>query len=149
MEIKKILWPTDLSGNAEKAQETVDSLAEKYEAEVHVLYVMEDPAIHEPWYGDFTREHIERIQAWERDRANERLAEVCDKALKGCRNVSREIALGNPAEEILKFAERENIDLVVMTSRGRTGTFPFGSVTEKVVKNAPVPVFTVPVGPSA
>ena len=148
MEIKKILWPTDLSGNAEKAQETVDSLAGKYQAEVHVLYVMEDPAIHEPWYGDFDREHIEKIQAWEREKANKRLDEVCDKALKGCPAFFKEIALGDPAEEILKTAEREKVDLVVMTTRGRTGSFPFGSVAEKVVKNGSVPVLTVPIHPT-
>lgn len=146
MEIKKILWPTDLSGNAEKAQGVVDSLADRYQAEVQVLYVMEDPAIHEPWYGEFDREHIERIQSWERDKAGKRLEEVCNKALKGCPNLHKEIALGDPAEEILKAADREKADLVVMTTRGRTGSFPFGSVTEKVVKNASVPVLTVPVG---
>ncbi|MCF8061913.1 MAG: universal stress protein [Deltaproteobacteria bacterium] len=149
MEIKKILWPTDLSGNAGKAQGAVDSLAEKYQAEVHVLYVMEDPAIHEPWYGDFDREHIEKIQAWEREQAKKRLDEVCDKALKGCSALFKEIALGDPAEEILKVIERENVDLVVMTARGRTGSFPFGSVTEKVVKNASIPVLTIPIaGPA-
>lgn len=145
MDIKKILWPTDLSGNAEKAQETVDSLAEKYQAEVHVLYVMEDPAIHEPWYGEFNPEHIERIQDWERTQANQRLDEVCEKALKGCPAFFKEIALGDPAEEILNTIERKQADLVVMTTRGRSGRFQFGSVTEKVVKNAPVPVLSIPV----
>jgi nucleotide-binding universal stress UspA family protein len=149
MDIKKILWPTDLSGNAEKAQETVDFLAETHQAEVHVLYVMEDPAIHEPWYGDFDPEHIEKIQAWERDKAQKRLDEVCSRALKGCTAFFKEIALGDPGEEILKVAEREKADLVVMTTRGRTGSFPFGSVAEKVVKNASVPVLTVPIHPSA
>ncbi len=144
MDIKRILWPTDLSGNAEKAQDTVDSLAEKYQAEVHVLYVMEDPAIHEPWYGEFNSEHIERMQDWERERANQRLDEVCEKALKGCPAFFKEVALGDPAEEILNAVERVRADLVVMATRGRTGRFQFGGVTEKVVKNAPVPVLSVP-----
>jgi len=145
MDIRKILWPTDLSGNAQEAQETVDALAEKHQAEVHVLYVMEDPAIHEPWYGDFDRDHIEKIQAWERDKAGQRLDDVCNRALKGCPAFFKKIALGDPAEEILKAAEREKVDLVVMTTRGRTGSFPFGSVAEKVVKNASIPVLTVPI----
>lgn len=144
MEIKKILWPTDLSGNAEKARETVESLADKYKAEVHVLYVMEDPAIHEPWYGEFNRAHIDKIQDWEREQANKRLDEVCEKSLKGCPAAFKKIALGDPAEEILKAAEAEKADLVVMATRGRSGRFQFGSVAEKVMKNSSAPVIIVP-----
>lgn len=52
MEIKKILWPTDFSANAEKALGYVTSLGEKYQMDVHVLYVIEDLAHqNEPWYG--------------------------------------------------------------------------------------------------
>ena len=52
MEVKKILWPTDLSPNAEKALDYVTSFGEKYQTEVHVLYVIEELGHHEPWYGD-------------------------------------------------------------------------------------------------
>ena len=47
MDIKKILWPTDFSNIAEKALPHVKSLTEKYGAEVHVLYVIEDTAHHD------------------------------------------------------------------------------------------------------
>ena len=40
MEMKKILWPTDFSENAESALPYVESLGEKYQTEVHVLYVI-------------------------------------------------------------------------------------------------------------
>jgi nucleotide-binding universal stress UspA family protein len=53
--------------------------------------------------------------------------------------------MGDPAEEILKLAEKEEVDMVVMASHGRKGRFHFGSVAEKVVKNASVPVVTVPI----
>ncbi|MEE9495794.1 MAG: universal stress protein, partial [Desulfobacterales bacterium] len=53
MEVKKILWPTDFSNSAEKALPYVTSLTQKYQAEIHVLYVIEDIAHHESWYGDF------------------------------------------------------------------------------------------------
>ena len=52
--------------------------------------------------------------------------------------------MGDPAQEILKAIEREGIDIVVMATRGAKGKFGFGSVTEKVVKNASVPVVAVP-----
>jgi len=47
MEVTKLLWPTDFSGNAEKALGYVTSLMEKYQTEVHLLYVIEDVAHHE------------------------------------------------------------------------------------------------------
>jgi len=53
MEFKKILCPTDFSRNAQKALPHVKSLTKKYNAEIHVLYVIEDIANHEPWYGEF------------------------------------------------------------------------------------------------
>ena len=144
METKKILWPTDLSNNAEKALPYVQSLGEKYQTEVHVLYVIEELARHEPWYGDFNPSHIEKIHEWEREKAHERLEKICADYLEGCPLYIKHIGIGDPAEEILKMIEKENVDMVVMASKGRKGAFSFGSVSEKIVKNAPVTVITVP-----
>jgi nucleotide-binding universal stress UspA family protein len=146
MEVKKVLWPTDFSENAEKALPYVISLGEKYQTDVHVLYVIEELALHEPWYGDFDQGHIDKIHEWEKKKAEKRLDEVCKSYLNGCPLYKRHIAIGDPAEEILKVAEREEVDMVVIASHGRKGRFHFGSVAEKVVKNSRVPVVTVPVG---
>lgn len=145
MEIKKILWPTDFSNNSEHALPYVASLGEKYATEVHVLYVIPELANHEPWYGEFDRSHIEKIQEWERKTAEKRLDEICEKHLQGCPLYIRHIATGDPADEILRLAHKEKVDVVVMASHGRKGHFHFGSVAEKVVKNAPVPVVTIPI----
>lgn len=145
MEVKKILWPTDFSDNSEHALPYVTSLGEKYETEVHVLYVIPELADHAPWYGVFDRPHIDKIHEWERKTAEKRLNEICEKHLDGCPLYVRHIAMGDPAEEILKLAEKEGMDMVVMASHGRKGHFHFGSVAEKVVKNASVPVITVPI----
>ncbi len=150
MDVKKILWPTDFSKNAAKAQPYVTSLTEKYQTEVHVLYVIEELAYdelayHEPW-GEFDRSQMDKIHEWEEKKAKERLDGICDKYLKGCPLYVRHVATGDPAKEILKFIEKEKVDMVVMASRGRKGYF-FGSVAEKVVKNSPVPVVTIPVSP--
>lgn len=145
MEVKKILWPTDFSNNSEHALPYVTSLGEKYQTEVHVLYVIPELANHEPWYGEFDQSHIDKIQEWERKTAEKRLNEICKKYLSGCPLYVRHIAMGDPAEEILKFVEKEKVDMVVMASHGRKGHFHFGSVAEKVVKNASVPTITVPI----
>ena len=144
MERRKILWPTDFSKNAKKALPYVSSLGEKYQTEVHVIYVIEELGYHESWYGEFDMAHIDKIHAWEKDKAKERLNDICDKHLEGCPLFIKHIAIGDPANEILKLIDKEKVDMVVMASRGQKGHFQFGSVAEKVVKNATVPVVTIP-----
>lgn len=145
MGIKKILWPTDFSGSAATALGQVVSLTEKYQAEVHVLYVIEDLAHHPDWYGAFDETHTERVSEFSMKTARKKLDQVCDKYLNSCPLYIRHVAMGDPAGEILKLIETEKIDIVVMASRGAKGQFPFGSVAEKVVKHSSVPVLTVPV----
>jgi nucleotide-binding universal stress UspA family protein len=55
------------------------------------------------------------------------------------------VVSGNPAEEILSIAEKEEADLIIMGTHGRTGIdrFLFGSVAEKVVKSSHRAVLTV------
>jgi nucleotide-binding universal stress UspA family protein len=55
------------------------------------------------------------------------------------------VVLGDTAEEILKHVQSEGMDLIIMGSHGRKGLDKviFGSVDEKVVKTAPVPVMVV------
>ncbi len=147
MEMKKILWPTDFSRSAEEALPYVASLTDRYQAEIHVLYVIEDVAHHESWYGDFDKTHIDKLLKREEKAAKKRLDQICEKHLEGCPLFHKHIALGDPAQEILKFIDKEKVDMVVMASKGRKGHFPFGSVAEKVVKNSPVPVVTIPIPP--
>jgi nucleotide-binding universal stress UspA family protein len=147
MEIKKVLWPTDFSAIAEKALPHVTSLTQQYQAEIHVLYVIEDIAHHESWYGEFDKTHIDKLMEWADKSGTKRLDQVCEKYLDGCPLYIKHIAVGDPSKEILSLIEKEEIDLVVMASHGHKGNFKFGSVTEKVLKNSPVPVTIVPVDP--
>jgi len=149
MEVKKVLWPTDFSSNAEKALPYVTDLTQKYGAEIHVLYVIEDIAHHESWYGDFDRSRVDKLMEWAEKSATKRLEQVCEKYLNSCPLYVKHIAIGDPAQEILKLIDKEKVDLVVMASHGEKGYFRFGSVTEKVLKNSPVPVTTIPIEPEA
>ena len=145
MEVKKVLWPTDFSSIAEKALPYVTDLTQKYGAEIHVLYVIEDMAHHESWYGDFDRPRVDKLMEWADKSAKKRLDQVCKKYLDSCPLYIKHIAVGDPAQEILKLIDNEGVDLVVMASHGQKGNYRFGSVTEKVMKNSPVPVTTIPV----
>ena len=150
MEIKRILWPTDLSGNAAHALPYVTSVSEKYQAEVHLIFVVEDVHQFDHFYGDaspsFLREFQERIIR----KGGEYLEGICRETLSGCPLYKRHIVVGDPAQEILKCIKEEQMDLVVMAthghgeeSRGAAHHFPFGSVSEKVIRNSPVPVLVI------
>jgi len=145
MEVNKVLWPTDFSSSAEKALPYVTDLTQKYGAEIHVLYVIEDIAHHESWYGDFDKSKVDKLMEWADKSAKKRLEQVCEKYLNSCPLYIKHIAVGDPAQEILKLIDKEGVDMVVMASRGAKGNFRFGSVTEKVLKNSKVPVTTIPV----
>lgn len=144
MEVKRILWPTDLSGRAKHALDYVRSLTERYNAEIHVLYVITDIAHHRGLYGNFEQAHIDRIYAWEEKKAAERLEQICSQELEGCPLYVKHVAVGDPAQEIINTVVREDIDMVVLATRGTGGHFQVGAVADKVVKHSPVPVAMVP-----
>ncbi len=146
MEIKKILWPTDFSKNSNAALPYILSLSEKYDAEIYLLYVAQDLANSIPWYGELKPPHIDKLHEWEIPHAEKKLEKICEKELAGCPMFHKKVIIGDPAEEIVKHVEKEGIDVIVMATRGRTGNFPFGSVTNKVILRSLVPVWTVPPG---
>jgi nucleotide-binding universal stress UspA family protein len=106
--------------------------------------VIEDLTKHKGWYGEFDQERVEKLMNWEQQAAKKKLDQICQNHLQGCPLYIKHIAVGDPAEEILKLVEQEKVDMVVMATRGQEGKFSFGSVAEKVVKNSPVPVVTIP-----
>ncbi len=145
MEIKKILWPTDLSENAVRALPYVISTAEKYQAEIHILYVLKEYVEFGAAYGDTDPEaDYERMRQWERETAENRLNELCDKFLKSCPLFFRHIAVGDPAKKILEFVKKEDVDIVIMASQGTESHFHFGIVADRVLKCSTVPVLMVP-----
>ena len=72
-----------------------------------------------------------------------RLRDLVPEAFRGTWQV--EIAVGRPADTIVRLARERNADLIVMATHGRTGLehVVMGSVAEKVVRLAPCPVLTV------
>jgi nucleotide-binding universal stress UspA family protein len=144
MKVKSILWPTDFSENAAKALPYVNSLSERYGAEVHVLYVLEEMGPFGAWYGEFDPSQAEALLTLQKEKAEAHLQQICENHLERCPLYVRHTAAGDPASEILKLIEKEKPDMVVMSSRGKKARFSFGSVAEKVVRHSPVPVIMVP-----
>ena len=138
----KILFPCDFSRNSSKILPYVLSIAEKYNSQVYILYVDE---LHE-WGGHFIpHPSIETLQKEALKAAEKAMDKICEEQLQSCPNFQRKIVSGEPATEILKLIESEDIDMVVMGTHGRKGMEHaiFGSVAENVVKKSPVPVLVV------
>ncbi len=149
MEVHTILWPTDLSKNSIKAAKHVESLADKYQAKVVLLYVGVDLMTHFGAYSYPSPEHVKHFQDWELQHAKKQLELVCEKELKACPKIEMRLVQGDPAAEILKSVKEEKADMVVLTSHGRghdeldQKSADFGSVAKKVMANSPVPVHLV------
>ena len=149
MEVRTILWPTDLSKNSIKAAKHVPSLALKYQAKVVVLYVGVDLLSYFRAYGDPSKDQLEHFQGWELKQAKKHLETVCAQELKACPNIEVKLVQGDAASEILKTIKEAKADMVVLTSHGRgqedldQKSADFGSVAKKVMANSPAPVHLV------
>ena len=117
MKVRTILWPTDLSKLSLKAAPHVNSLAEKYQAKVIVMYVGVDLMNLLPYGGKYPSEdHLTHFQSWEKDQAKKKLETICDAELKACPMFEVRLVEGDPASQILKAIKKEKADMVVLSS---------------------------------
>lgn len=137
MNTPKILFPTDFSTAAQTALELATSLARDRGAKLIIAHVEEPPMAYgggELYYG---------IEMPDRKQLEKMLSEVVptDPAV----GYEHRLVIGSPATAIVYLAEKENADLIVMPTHGRTGVLRvlMGSVAEEVVRKAKCPVLTV------
>ena len=98
MEIKKILWPTDLSENAATALPLVTSLSQKYGAEIHILYVLKDYPAFGASYGDSDPADLEKMRQWEQETAQNRL----DMVIMASQGSEAHFDFGSVADRVIK-----------------------------------------------
>jgi nucleotide-binding universal stress UspA family protein len=144
--IRRILAPTDFSDNSAPAVRYAAELAEKFEAELVLLHVVQDLALVLPDAvmptPVATPDLDEMIAAAKSGIANQ----VKDLDLARL-NPKSEVRVGTPATEIVAAAEDLKADLLCVSTHGRTGLahLLLGSVAEKIVRHAPAscPVLVV------
>lgn len=139
---KKILIATDGSENARNAVFYGLELAKMAGAEVYTLYVISDE------HASTARKVMgwtESIEKYLADRGEIATASVEKIGKEAGVKVESVFSKGNPAEEILDYAEKNGIDLVVMGTQGLTGIkkFLIGSVAENVLRHSNIPVMVV------
>jgi nucleotide-binding universal stress UspA family protein len=143
VEIKKILFPTDLTENSSRVLPYVLSASEKYNSTIYLLHVIQDVYQWAPGYASQPSAAVLRREAQEC--CEKDMKRFCEEKLQGYPCFQTSVVLGDPASEIIKTIESEDVDLVVMGTHGRRGLkhVIFGSVAENVVKKSPVPVLTI------
>jgi nucleotide-binding universal stress UspA family protein len=141
MKLEKILVPTDFSSHSDQALHWGASLAERYGAQMLLLHVM-PPAVEEvSKHGSEGEQLIMDLEA----KVEEQLHEVAVADVEERLPVDVKVAMGKPAEEILRLAREEGVELIVMGTRGHSELHQLllGSTAETVFHNAPCPVFMV------
>lgn len=126
---EKILLPLDGSDTAQIAVPYAERLSGGLSSQLSVIHVREP---YEDKYVNMHRLYLEKItQAIKRGVKN-----YADKAGKRKIIVESAILTGDPAQEIVDYADRENIDLIVMSTHGRTGItrWALGSVADRVLR---------------
>jgi nucleotide-binding universal stress UspA family protein len=156
-QIKKILYATDLSKNSAYAFRYGLTMAEKYNAEIIILHVIEPmPAMAKHYMKIYVDESKweEKIR-YEQDLAGEeikkRLQEFCKQETQDAPQCLAQVSSilvrpGYPVEEILKAADEEDCSMIVLGTHGKgflKQTF-LGSVARSVLDRAKRPVFIVP-----
>ena len=143
---KKVLFCTDFSDNADYAFQYALGIAKRDDGLLYILHVIPHNPNQDYTKGLVKEEILEKIQKRiEADLDRKYREHYVNKLEKGDRF---EIVTksGREDEEIINFAKREKVDIIVMGSHGNTGIARvyFGSVAEKVFRRSPFPVFTIP-----
>jgi len=139
--IDRVVAPVDLSEQSALVRDHAAALATVYGASLDLLHVVEEAAFPTAYGVD----PLTPAQPDVQDRAREALESLAADLDDFPNLVNTHVLAGYAARDIVDFADEHAADLLVMATHGRTGLqrFLIGSVTEKVVRSAPCPVFTV------
>jgi len=146
----RILVPTDFSDCSHAACEAAVKLAKQFGSTIELLHVQEPPA----WQGfvipelvvslpDESSRSLEEFVRIRSQRAMEQLVEQVQRT--GIAHVRHREEVGEAGEVIVRLAEEDHFDLIVMGTHGKKGfeRLVMGSVAERVVRQAVCPVLTI------
>jgi len=140
-DVRKILAPVDFSENSQKILLEAQLLAEKFKAQLVVVFVVQSIDDYSGFFvphmplAQFEEELLDGAQNKMKNFLAENLPDGCESA----------VLAGDVAFEIIDYAKGNSIDMIVMGTHGYKGLEKvlFGSVAEQVVKNSPCPVLTI------
>ncbi|MFH1639113.1 MAG: universal stress protein [Chloroflexota bacterium] len=143
--IKKILCPTDFSDPSFEAIKVANELAVHFSSWLCLIHVVSlTPVLATTMVPSAF--NVDAYQKALEESGKEQLNQVMEKYVsKEIKTSKPTIVSGVAADEIIRFAEAEQIDLIVIATHGLTGWrhFVYGSVAESVVQHAPCPVLAI------
>ena len=157
MEIKKILYATDLSEGSISSFQSAMEFAKKFDAGIEILHVLEElspgtVSVLQWVQGDkITQKHYDDFKSHSAEKIRTAIREICNKEVDRDPTCKQRIAgihvvIGYPAEEILKKIDELNCDAIIMGTHSKgaiTHTF-LGSVAERVLRRVRKPAFIFP-----
>jgi universal stress protein A len=145
-EPKRILVPTDFSEHSDKALKEALDIAEKYNSKIYLLHVIDKQVQQCAVDYCLSNADVEKLETDSVNWSSEMLKKEISKFDKtDSMEIELDIKKGDPFNEIVKEQKDKKIDLVVMSSFGRTGLkkYMLGSVADKVIRNATSQVLMV------
>jgi nucleotide-binding universal stress UspA family protein len=145
MQVRSILLPTDFSECASYALAYATSLARDANASLVCVHVVESVMPTVGYTGITEPLPVADISEQLEDSATRELPKIADREECAGLEIEEVIAHGDAASEIVRVAKERNVDLIVISSHGRTGLgrILFGSTAEAVVRHATCPVLVV------
>ena len=143
--LKKILLPTDFSGCANYALPYAAAIARATKAQIICVHVVEPVVPAVGYTGLAEPMPIADISEQLEDSAERQLPKLAECEECAGINIEEVIVHGDAAAEIVRVASEQEVDLIVISSHGRTGLgrMIFGSTAESVVRHATCPVLVV------
>lgn len=131
----RILLPTDGSDGAKQAVEHAFNLTDTYGATIHILYVVDQRVISGDMDIGLLTDEFEQ-------RGHDIVEDLVEQAENEGLTVRGSVIRGIPHQAILEYAGEQDIDLIVMSTHGRTGLdrYLIGSVAENILRVSDVPV---------
>jgi nucleotide-binding universal stress UspA family protein len=140
---KRIICPSDFSSSSLAALEAALSLAKEGDAALTLLHVLEDPDEHELFVPRAYDVHHHR--ELREHHVAQHLASLVPDSAREWASPRVRVAAGKPYQEILRVADEDRADLIVMGVQGRSPVdlMMFGSTTNQVIRRATCPVLTI------
>jgi universal stress protein A len=142
---KRVLWPTDFSELSLRGGRYARGFCEQFGAELHIIHVVPPPlspdvSLVVPAEVPVSVSEPELVEA-----SQTALDKLVEEQFSGYDKVVTKVFFGNPWPSICNYAKDNDIDLIIVTTHGRTGLSHvlIGSTAERIVQHAPCAVLTV------
>ena len=142
----KVLFCTDFSENSDYAFEFAFGIAKRDEGLLYILHVIPRNLQQEMLSSHISEDILRNIQKGLEQELDDNYKEHYTKKIEDAVRFEVVTKSGREDEEIIEFAKKEKVDIIVMGTHGKTGIEHvfFGSVAEKVLRHSPFPIFVIP-----